>query len=75
MASCSSTSRARASSLWSELLLAAGLLMVLEGVLPFLAPRRFRQALLNLAAVEDRWMRIFGLICMLIGLLILNAVK
>lgn len=59
----------------SELLLAAGLLMVLEGVLPFLAPGRFRQALLNLAAIEDRWMRIFGLASMLIGLLILNAVK
>ena len=49
--------------------------MVLEGLLPFVSPRRFRQALLNLAAVEDRWMRIFGLVCMLIGLLILNAVK
>ncbi|MGQ0530223.1 MAG: DUF2065 domain-containing protein [Panacagrimonas sp.] len=61
--------------MWSELLLAAGLLMVLEGLLPFLVPGRFRQALLNLAAVEDRWMRIFGLVSMLIGLLILNAVK
>lgn len=55
--------------------MAGGLLLVLEGVLPFLSPRRFRQALLNFAALEDRWMRLTGLICMVGGLLILNAVK
>ena len=61
--------------MWSDLLLATGLVLVIEGVLPFLSPRRFRQALLNFAAVEDRWMRLVGLISMVIGLLILNAVK
>lgn len=61
--------------MWSELLMAGGLLLVLEGVLPFLSPGRFRQALLNFAAVEDRWMRVIGLISMIGGLLILNLVK
>lgn len=61
--------------MWSELLMAGGLLLVLEGVLPFLSPRRFRQALLNFAALEDRWMRLTGLICMVGGLLVLNLVK
>lgn len=61
--------------MWSELLMAGGLLLVLEGVLPFLSPGRFRQALLNFAAVEDRWMRLIGLICMVGGLLILKLVK
>ncbi len=61
--------------MWPEVLTALGLLMVLEGLLPFLSPRRFRQALLNFAAVEDRHMRIIGLILLLGGMLIVHAVK
>ena len=61
--------------MWSELLGALGLLLVVEGVLPFLSPGRFRRALLNFAAAEDRVMRWMGLACMIGGLLILNAVK
>ena len=61
--------------MWDELLTALGLLLVIEGLLPFLAPRNFRQALLNLAAMEDRVMRIFGLICLFGGLLLVYAVK
>lgn len=61
--------------MWPELLGALGLLLVVEGVLPFLSPRRFRQSLLNFAALEDRVMRVIGLGCMLGGVLILNALK
>lgn len=59
----------------TELLGALGLLLVIEGVVPFLSPRRFRQALLQFAAIEDRTMRIVGLVCMVGGVLLLNAVK
>lgn len=61
--------------MWAELLGALGLLLVIEGALPFLSPRRFRQSLLNFAAIEDPVMRAIGLACMIGGLLILNAVK
>lgn len=61
--------------MWAELLTALGLLMVIEGLLPFLSPRRFRQALLDAAALEDRILRALGFMAMLGGLLILNAVK
>lgn len=61
--------------MWSELLGALGLMLVIEGLLPFISPARLRRALLNFAAVEDRVMRWLGLACMLGGLLILNAVK
>lgn len=61
--------------MWTDLLGALGLLLVIEGVLPFLSPRRFRQALLQFAAIEDRTMRIVGLVCMIGGILLLNAVK
>lgn len=59
----------------SELLGALGLLLVIEGVMPFLSPGRFRRALLSFAAAEDRVMRWVGLGSMICGLLILNAVK
>ena len=59
----------------TDLLGALGLLLVVEGIFPFLSPRRFRQALLQFAAVEDRPMRVVGLVCMLVGVLLLNAVK
>lgn len=59
----------------TDLLGALGLLLVIEGVLPFLSPRRFRQALLQFSAVEDRAMRTVGLLCMVGGILLLNAVK
>lgn len=61
--------------MWSELLAALGLLLVIEGLLPFLSPRRFRQSLLNFAALEDRVMRVIGLACLLGGALLLNALK
>ncbi|MGQ0503608.1 MAG: DUF2065 domain-containing protein [Panacagrimonas sp.] len=61
--------------MWSELLTAAGLVLVIEGLLPFLSPRRFRRVLLSYAAIEDRWVRTIGLASMLLGLLILNTVK
>lgn len=61
--------------MWAELMTAFGLLMVVEGILPFLAPRRFRQALLNLAAFEDRVMRVFGLACLLGGVVLVYAVR
>lgn len=60
---------------WSDLLTALGLMLVIEGLLPFLSPHRFRQALIAYAAVEGRWMRGIGLCSMLIGLLVLNAVN
>jgi uncharacterized protein YjeT (DUF2065 family) len=59
----------------TDLLGALGLLLVIEGIVPFLSPRRFRQALLQFAAVEDRTMRVVGLACMVGGILLLNAVK
>lgn len=48
------------------------LLLVIEGVMPFLSPRRFRKSLLHFASLEDRWMRLIGLISMVAGLVLLQ---
>ena len=58
-------------AMWDELLAAFGLMLVLEGVLPFLNPRALRQTLLQMARLEDRMLRFTGLASMGLGLLVL----
>jgi uncharacterized protein YjeT (DUF2065 family) len=58
--------------MWPELLRATALVLVVEGILPFLSPRRCRKSLLTLASVEDRWLRVLGLVSMVLGLLLLH---
>lgn len=50
------------------LLMAIGLVFVLEGLLPFLAPHFWRQAMQQMLMQSDRTLRIFGFVSMLIGL-------
>ncbi len=55
----------------SSLLLAFGLLCVLEGVFPFLLPGRWRETFLQLARLSDGQIRFFGLAAILFGILLL----
>lgn len=57
--------------MWETLGKAICLMLILEGILPFLYPGRWRQLVAALATVSDRQLRISGLACMLIGLLAL----
>lgn len=61
--------------MWHELLRALALVMVIEGLMPFLAPNRFRAALLRLLAMDERALRTVGFALMLIGLLALQALR
>jgi hypothetical protein len=58
-------------AMWDELLAAFGLMLVLEGILPFLSPGALRQTLLRMAQLEDRVLRLVGLASMVLGLLVL----
>ena len=53
--------------MWTELLTALGLVMVIEGILPFLTPSKVRRVWLHLSQTEDHVLRAIGLISMLIG--------
>ena len=53
--------------MWHTLAQAACLVLVIEGIMPFLSPSRWRRMANILAQVDDRTMRILGLISMLIG--------
>jgi uncharacterized protein YjeT (DUF2065 family) len=57
-----------------SLLMAFALMLVLEGLLPFVAPARWRETFLQLARLADGQIRFIGLASMLVGLLILFLV-
>lgn len=54
-------------SLW----VATALMLVIEGVMPFLSPNVFKRALLQMAAMPDRQVRLIGFFSMIAGLLLL----
>jgi hypothetical protein len=54
-----------------EIVRALGLMLVFEGIIPFLSPNRWRDMAASLANVDDRAMRSVGLLSMLIGLFLL----
>ena len=61
--------------MWHDLWVAMALMLVLEGVWPFLSPDSMRRMLLMMAQQNDRSLRISGLISMLLGVLLLYLVN
>ena len=53
------------------LLTAIALMLVIEGILPFLAPGLWREAFRRLTEMTDGQIRFFGLTSMIAGLLLL----
>jgi uncharacterized protein YjeT (DUF2065 family) len=56
-------------------LAALGLMLVLEGMMPFMFPTAWRETLSKLAQLQDGQMRFIGLSLMLGGLLLIYWVK
>jgi uncharacterized protein YjeT (DUF2065 family) len=54
-------------NLWSAL----ALVLVIEGLLPFIAPGRWREAMGRLMQLRDGQLRFFGLCGILVGLAVL----
>lgn len=61
--------------MWDELLVAIALVLVFEGIIPFLAPDKFRQALVQLVQMPDQVLRIIGLASMTVGIIFLYILK
>jgi uncharacterized protein len=59
----------------SDLAAALALLLVFEGLLPFLVPHRYRFYLLEVARLPERTLRLIGLIAILLGLALLTWVR
>ncbi len=60
---------------WQVLPAALALVFIIEGMMPFLSPGRWRQMIVTVAQMEDRVIRNFGLGSMLFGLFVLYLVN
>jgi uncharacterized protein YjeT (DUF2065 family) len=60
---------------WSDLLAALALVLVIEGVIPFVNPQSLRRMLATVSLLDDRSLRIAGLVSMLLGLVMLYFVR
>lgn len=56
-------------------LIAIGLMLVLEGIMPFLFPAEWRETLRKVAQFQDGQVRFLGLTLMLSGLLLIYWIK
>ena len=60
---------------WDDLLAALALVLVFEGIVPFLNPQSLRKMLVMVAQLDDRTLRVTGLVSMLCGVLMLYMVR
>jgi hypothetical protein len=61
--------------MWTYFLTALGLMLVIEGLMPFLLPAAWRAGLSKLAQMQDGQTRFIGLTLMLSGLFLLYWIK
>lgn len=61
--------------MWDELLTAVALVLVVEGVLPFLSPADFRRAVALISQMDNLTLRVGGLISMALGVALLYVLK
>jgi hypothetical protein len=61
--------------LWNDFLAALALVLVIEGMVPFLNPQSLRRMLEMVSQLDDRTLRITGLVSMLCGVVMLYIVR
>lgn len=61
--------------MWHELGLAIALLLIIEGIFPFINPDGMRRTLLAISQLPDQPLRFAGLTSMLIGLVLLYVIN
>lgn len=61
--------------MWNDLWAALALMLVLEGILPFLSPARMRRLLAAMASADERSLRLSGLLSMLAGVGLLYLIR
>ena len=61
--------------MWKELIVGLCLVLVIEGIVPFLYPGRWRSLAMTLAKVDDATLRGAGLVSMLVGTVLLYIIR
>lgn len=57
--------------MWDEFFRAVALVLVIEGIMPFISPHSWRNTMLQASQLPDKVLRILGLASMLFGVLLL----
>jgi uncharacterized protein YjeT (DUF2065 family) len=60
---------------WNDLFAAFALYLILEGLLPFLSPRKWQETIAMLASMSEGQLRMFGLVSMILGAVLLAFVR
>jgi len=60
---------------WNDLLSALALMLVFEGIMPFISPQGWRNTMLQASQLADKTLRIIGFISMLIGVVLLYTMR
>ena len=60
---------------WQDLLSAIALVLVIEGIMPFISPGSLRKTYLRLMEMSDQSIRITGLISMIAGVIMLGFIR
>ncbi len=61
--------------MWHELWIAFALVLVIEGILPFLNPRGYKAMMANVTGMKDKSLRLAGFASMLGGVALLYLVN
>jgi uncharacterized protein YjeT (DUF2065 family) len=61
--------------MWQDFLVGVALVLVFEGILPFLSPIRYRRTLMLASQMKDKTMRVIGFASMSVGLVVLYLVR
>jgi uncharacterized protein len=60
---------------WDVIIAAVALMLVFEGIMPFVAPAKWKQTMRQAIDLSDGQLRFIGLIAMVIGLTVLFFIK
>ena len=61
--------------MWNEILVAGALMLVLEGLLPILSPKSFKQMMQRAAEMSEQELRWSGLVSMIFGAVLIYVLK
>lgn len=61
--------------MWEDIFRALALVLVIEGLLPFTLPARWRETMLRLVSLDDRQLRFVGVSAIVGGLILLQLVR
>jgi uncharacterized protein YjeT (DUF2065 family) len=61
--------------MWEQIGIAIALLLVIEGIIPFLSPDGWRKTLRAISEMPDEKVRLIGLISMIFGVILLYLIN